>query len=104
MALPLIVLAAVPLVAQAQAPRSYLGPWPLHETYPHAHDDHPHYFYQDGNVVGQIENGQPECSSSGSHGHHKRTKEELEACNAARQQWITDHSRQAWTHFWPPVR
>ena len=90
-ALALAVLGVAPPVAAAQVPWSDHGPWPLDEG-------HPYDFYNDGNVVGQFENGQPVCSSSGSHGHHERTKEELEACNAARQQWITDHSGRAWTY------
>jgi hypothetical protein len=93
--LALVMLGAAPLAAAAHVPWSDHRPWPLHQGYPYV-------FYNGGNVVGQFENGQPVCSSSGSHGHHERTKEELETCNAVRQQWIIDHSGRPWTyHRWP---
>ena len=93
----LAVLGTAPLPLGAQA-SSWAGqlPWFRAGTLPS--QSYPHYFYNGGNVVGEFENGQLVCSSSGSHGHHERTKEELAACNAARQQWLADHSSRPWTY------
>jgi hypothetical protein len=102
----LAVLVTAPLVAAAHAPWAEHRPWvdrgPWADRGPSPVQGYPRYFYNCGNVynnvVGEFENGQLVCSTSGSHGHHERTKEELAACNAARQQWITDHSGRPWTY------
>lgn len=92
-----VVLAVVvaPLVAEARAPWPDHAPWPYHAPWDYHDEHHPGYFYQGDGVTGEFQNGQPVCLSNGRHGHHRRAEDEQAACEAARQQWITDHSRRA---------